>query len=216
MKTEDERGIVVSQRIDGAWWWGLLVLGVLALVAIAPGREPGAPSSTPEASFDPTTHPHRGCDPRPPEVLQLAAVSGEPGTYSLTVLPAILGTARIEAIEPAALVFADGLRSESVHFDPESPALHRRLIVSDGNPPERLVVRFTALQADGVPWLSVDEELRIVERTARRRALDARRAVLLPLPDGRHAVEYMTTAEAERRGLKLAPESTATSTGGGR
>lgn len=184
-----------TTRIRWAAITGLTLLGVVVSLAKRPDDAPQPPMGA-AAQLE-------GCDPRPPVVMRLSAAPTAPRQYSLEVLASVPGPIRIDLLEPSTLRFSDGSRSESLNLAAEAEPTRRQLHAGSGSH-DRVVVRLSALLPNGDVWLCVDEQILLHERTVSPAPLE-RRAVLLPLPNGRRAVEYMTLAQAKQRGLEWAP-----------
>lgn len=138
------------------------------------------------------------CGPAAPPVLDLSWAEDRSGVR-IAVHGAIDGRARIEWVKPAEVAFSDGGNVWDLELS-KSAGTRERVVDLPANFAGPVLVRFTAFDADGTPWLMLDRELG-EQPAVEPNPEDVRVPVVLELPGGGSLVQYMPRSVAERRGL---------------
>lgn len=191
---------------------GLLIalIGCTAPLAESPLVSQSAETATTDACCTPAavSSEPAPCEPKPLDLLRLVRTDDDTAV-ELSVLSNTTGPCSVTVLEPAALRFADGTREVTFRLEEGAPPLMLSLRTSDGSVLARAAVQITVFDKQGAPWFVIDEVLeapRDLSGTAASDRTRERVPVIFELPGGRRAVEYMTRAEAARRGLEeLAP-----------
>lgn len=185
----------------------LLVSGACSSRDAQTAHEPS--DQTPPAGAVSATgvlEPSATSEPLPPEWLELNLVGdvspGGDAVVEVVIRPEADGDVDLEIVEPAALSFASGGRSQRHQVSREGPPVRERLAVNVGaNPAMRITVRLHLLDEDGNPSLVMDRSLSFGDLQTPR--AQQRVAVVRTLSDGSRIVQHMTRAEALRQGLSI-------------